>query len=664
MLGNSHTLGIGGRGSIARQILFPVVLLIITSNIAVISIIMRQLDDQLLLAAEQKLTQISELQSIKFTADIDNLINDIRIVSRTAPIKAILKTGVKESAHSDEGVSVSAWKGQLETIFAEIMHFENRYTQIRLILADGSEWLRVDRYGAEGGIRVVQDAELQNKYNSFYFHAAMGMPEGSVYLSDIELNREYGEISIPKEAVIRASIPLYSNSGDVFGVMVFNQNLQENFEEFQDLAGDDVKIFLANSDGEYVFHPNENKRFQFEYGRSANIVADFPLANALLTEKNDKFKFGRIGSGDDQRIYSLSTIEYSPGNAADRLIVAANYDFSSALKLKSVLLNKIYIFLIVVGVIAFVLAIFVSGSIASPIVRMRNALANLGLETTKDDLPLNSRGEVGDLARVFDNFLSELSRRQKILNAEVVVREEAQAELENNNHKLMLLNQELEQFAYIASHDLQEPLRTVTSFVDLLIEHKPEQQDEQVKVFYAFIQDSTSRMRELVKGLLDYSRLGEGSVAEEIDCQQLIDVVCEDLQVSIDESHADILYSDLPKVIGKRTEIRLLFQNLISNGIKFSRKGISPRVEISAKRGNDEWVFCVRDNGVGIKSEYFSKIFKIFQRLNNRDDFEGAGIGLAHCKKIVEMHKGLIWLESTPGEGSAFYFSLRDGTDE
>lgn len=660
MQGKSRVLAIGEKGSIVRQILFPLLLLIVVSNIAVVSIIMRQLEAQLLLTAQHKLNQISQLQAVKFTSNIDELINDVLIVSRTAPVRAIANVGVSKDASASGSLPTDAWKQQLSIIFTEILGFKSRYDQIRFILADGTEWLRVDRHGNQGTVRIVDDEKLQNKFARNYFQQTLSLKSGEVYLSDIELNREFGELSQPERPVIRVSTPVYADNGTIFGILVFNENLQDDFDGLQSLAGDDTNVLLSNSAGEYILHPEANKRFQFEYGRSSSIFADYPVAKELLADRGDSFKTGIAGKGDEQQVYSLRTIVYGSANPSNRLIVATSYDLSAALQVKSHLLKQIYILLIVITIIAVLLSIIVARRIAKPIVRMRDALTDQGLNTQSKALPLSSSGEVGDLARVFEKFITELSRRQKILHAEVQERKNAQAELEENNKKLISLNREMEQFAYIASHDLQEPLRTVASFVDLLVEHNTEQQDEQVKVFHGFILDSVQRMRDLVAALLDYSRLGANSEREEIDCQRLLSDVCEDLGARIEDTQAEIRYSDLPRIAGKRTELRMLFQNMISNGIKFSRKDVRPCIHVSAERGDGEWVFCVRDNGIGISAEHFDKIFNIFQRLHNRDDFEGAGIGLAHCKKIVEMHSGKIWLESSLGEGSAFYFSLRD----
>ena len=220
-------------------------------------------------------------------------------------------------------------------------------------------------------------------------------------------------------------------------------------------------------------------------------------------------------------------------------------------------------------------------------------------------------------------------------------------------------NQELEQFVYIASHDLQEPLLTVSNFIELLKVDYGHLYDDDAHMYVGFIEDAAHRMRNLIKDLLDYSRLGKAKETEEVDTNELLQHIINDLDTRIAATGTQITYNNLPVVTAYRTEMRQLLQNLITNAIKFCKKGVSPVINITAKLHNaGGWEFTVQDNGIGIEDKYREKIFLIFQRLHNRDDYPGNGIGLANCKKIVAMHNGDINVRSVPGEGSSFYFTL------
>jgi PAS domain S-box-containing protein len=258
-------------------------------------------------------------------------------------------------------------------------------------------------------------------------------------------------------------------------------------------------------------------------------------------------------------------------------------------------------------------------------------------------VPINQDGTI-----FFCAFLRDITERKHA--------EEMQNQYAN---KLKEKNIELEQFAYVVSHDLQEPLRTVSGFVDLLRRHYKGKEDEVSGRYINFITEASQRMRNLVKDLLDYSRLGRERKLVEIDCNQVVKDVLSDLALAIRESHAVVSGDNLPVITGYRTEIKQLFQNLISNSLKFRRANDSPVISIRAEEEKDFWKFTVRDNGIGINKRHWERIFVIFQRLHLKNEYEGTGIGLAHCKKIVELHEGKIWLDSQPGKGTDFFFTIR-----
>jgi PAS domain S-box-containing protein len=245
---------------------------------------------------------------------------------------------------------------------------------------------------------------------------------------------------------------------------------------------------------------------------------------------------------------------------------------------------------------------------------------------------------------------------QEIRDANITLERKVQlrtAELERKN-------KELEQFAYVASHDLQEPLRTTTGFVEALRKQYKGMLDEHADRYLDYIAQSSDRMKTLIKDLLDYSRIGREKQFVPVDCNSMLAEVLTDLDSVIRENEAVIEARNLPVVNAFPTELKLLFQNLISNSIKFKRPGITPLIHVDVLLEDGHWKFSVQDNGIGIDPSHQDRIFIIFQRLHNRSDYEGSGIGLAHCKKIVELHGGVIWVESVPGKGSTFFFTIAE----
>ncbi|HAA27335.1 MAG TPA: hybrid sensor histidine kinase/response regulator [Cyanobacteria bacterium UBA8553] len=247
----------------------------------------------------------------------------------------------------------------------------------------------------------------------------------------------------------------------------------------------------------------------------------------------------------------------------------------------------------------------------------------------------------------------------KQLNEELDSKVQARtAELKEVNSNLLLSNRELEQFAYVASHDLQEPLRAVNSYTQLLARKYQGNLDAKADKYIGYIVEGSTRMQQLINDLLELSRVGTRCKELKLTaCETVLSQVLDNLKVAIAQNDALVTHDPLPTVMGDQTQLIQLFQNLISNAIKFRGKE-PPRVHVSAVQQENEWAFQVCDNGIGMEAEYFERIFMIFQRLNSRKEYPGTGIGLAICKKIVERHGGRIWVESTVGIGTTFHFTL------
>lgn len=243
------------------------------------------------------------------------------------------------------------------------------------------------------------------------------------------------------------------------------------------------------------------------------------------------------------------------------------------------------------------------------------------------------------------------------ISSDITDRKKIVTELETRTKELARSNTELEQFAYVASHDLQEPLRTVATYLQLLEKRYKDKLDPEAKDFIAYALGGSNRMRALIHSILEYSRINRIKPFEDIDMNLLLKEVLENIRVSIKENNVSIKINELPEIHGDHVLINQLFQNLIENAIKF-KKTINPEIIISCKRQGNEYLYSVADNGIGMKKEFTRKIFDIFQRLNSREEYSGTGIGLAICKKIVERHGGEIWVESEAGKGSTFYFTI------
>lgn len=297
--------------------------------------------------------------------------------------------------------------------------------------------------------------------------------------------------------------------------------------------------------------------------------------------------------------------------------------------LENLILKLLFIVALTVEITGLILSISLSRNISKGLNEINRAAKNVARGNFDTRAKVFSKDEIGQVA------ISINRMTQQLINS----------------------NKELAQFAYIASHDLQEPLRTISTYSDLLQTKHKEKLDAQTAKHLDVISRAASRMNNLIKGLLDYSRIGHSNEIIAIDCNKMLSDVLHDMEAAINESGAIVKSGNLPVIKGY-ADLQVVFQNLISNAVKFRKADTRPLIYIDAVKRNGEWLFSVTDNGIGIEKIYFEKIFTIFQKLHSQKEFAGTGIGLAHCKKVIEIHGGKIWVESASGAGCTFYFTI------
>jgi PAS domain S-box-containing protein len=275
--------------------------------------------------------------------------------------------------------------------------------------------------------------------------------------------------------------------------------------------------------------------------------------------------------------------------------------------------------------------------------------ALFGLRASGEEFPIEASISQVEIQgeKLFTVILRDITERKK-----------AEAALQLKSNELARSNHDLEQFAHVASHDLQEPLRAVSGFVRLLQLRFPDKVDAKAAEYIKGASDGAERMERLILDLLDFSRVGtKGGDFVLVDLNALLGDALRTMQASLKTALAQVTHDDLPTLRADATQIGQLFQNLIGNAIKF-RNDQPPQIHVGVRQEPERWVFSVRDNGIGIEPQYFERIFQIFQRLHTRKHYRGTGIGLPICKRVVERHGGTIWVESQPGQGSTFYFSI------
>jgi light-regulated signal transduction histidine kinase (bacteriophytochrome) len=318
--------------------------------------------------------------------------------------------------------------------------------------------------------------------------------------------------------------------------------------------------------------------------------------------------------------------------------------------------------LVMVGLM-LITAVIISRSVVHPLSALQRSTETVGSGDLSHRVGLASRDEVGDLSRAFDQMterLEQTTASRDVLAWEVAERLRAEANLNEALDKLKRSNEALEQFAYVASHDLQEPLRKIRAFGDMLAEDCGDQLSEDGQDYMRRMLNATRRMQQLIGDLLALSRVTtKGKPFAPVDMNEVLRDVVSDLDARIRDTDGRVDVGVLPTIDADETQMRQLFQNLVGNALKFHREGEEPWVKVDVRGDVDgSCRFVVEDNGIGFDEKYSDRIFGVFQRLHGRQEYEGSGIGLSVCRKIAERHNGAIEVRSRPGEGSVFTITL------
>ena len=326
---------------------------------------------------------------------------------------------------------------------------------------------------------------------------------------------------------------------------------------------------------------------------------------------------------------------------------------------KKIAVINTFIF-IIIGVVAFItvfVILYTTNSITNPIQKLFNGAEIIGGGNLDHRLDIKTGDEIQELADGFNRMAGELKGLYTNLENKV---KERTAQLAEANEALGVKNKELDDFTYIVSHDLKEPLRGVKAFTKLLMEEYSGKLDKEGKEHLKIISESSSRMTGLIEDLLNLSRIGRiKNIEPDIDLNELLSDVKKNLAYSLEEKKVDLkIAGNFPQLMCDRIRISEVFSNLVSNAIKYSRKDQRPVIEIGYSDKAGFYEFYVKDNGIGIEKEYYDKVFQIFQRLHAKGEYEGTGAGLTIVKKIIENHGGRIWVTSEVGAGSTFYFTL------
>ncbi|MBV2362633.1 sensor histidine kinase [Streptomonospora nanhaiensis] len=471
------------------------------------------------------------------------------------------------------------------------------------------------------------------------------------------LDRQVNELT-PAQSAVRQTMSAYFNldygirgyalTGDIEFLDPYQQGrqtLEESLPQLRALAEADSDV---NADIQQLIAAGETWQEDF-------------AAPALDTVQQG----GQVSAADLQEGRALFDDLRAAGTAAETSI---DEELSQARDGLATATQQVVALLVLVGVVVVVLCCFLwimlQNWVLRPLDELASHLAQVSGGYYGHRIELQGPPEIERVGRDVDAMRERIVRDLDEVGAARRKLQEQSELLERQTAELQRSNTELEQFAYVASHDLQEPLRKVASFCQLLQRRYQGRLDERADSYIDFAVEGAKRMQTLINDLLAFSRVGRTKDDEPVDLNDALDDALNSLETRLEEADAEITGDDLPTVRGDRTLLTQVFFNLVGNAVKF-RGEERPRVHIGVRRRGDEWVFCCADNGIGIEPQYADRVFVIFQRLHTRDKYGGTGIGLAMCKKIVEFHGGRIWLDTEhEGRGTRICWSLPadDGT--
>jgi signal transduction histidine kinase len=602
--------------------------------------------DALIGREKQGLSASVNAAALRLVARSEFARQDVLFLSRTLPVEGIVRAQLNDGVDPSDGVNEAEWERRLVAIFEALLESRPSYVRLRFIgVADGGrEIVRVER-AADGTIRQTPPNLLQIKGDRPFFDQTAKLSKGDVYVSEFELNQEFGKVVVPYFPVIRTATPVFDEAGTLRGEVIINVDAVIWFNLLRDTLAQDETLFVANQTGDYLVHPDPSKTFGFDIGNRHRMQDEIAGVDALFDDGAPVFS-GLVRKPGGDELVSAKRVYLDPRQPDRYVVIAAKLD--SQVLLSGIQAQRKTMVLIALGLIvggAF-FVVLLARAVTRPLRDLTVAATTIaaGGRAINIEAAMRRGDETGVLARAFAAMAVRIAARE----------EEIEAKAEELRHS----NQELSQFAYVASHDLQEPLRMVSSYLGLLARRYRGKLDAEADEFIGYAVDGAGRMKRLINDLLGYSRVSNRPLnLETLAAGDIVTTAIKALDEQVTATGANIAVEPLPEIEADPPQMDRLFINLIENALKYHGDA-PPQIRIAAARRDDFWEFSIADNGIGIEPEFREKVFEIFTRLHSRESYQGTGIGLASCRRIVERHGGRIWLDQAPGGGSIFRFTL------
>ncbi len=655
----------GRRISLAVKIglVFSSILLLATGFVGFL--VFSQTRDRFEATSFERMNHAVALLESRFAASLSAIGDDIEFLAHSPAVKGITRAHQAGGRDDVTGLTSEQWIQQLAEICAALLKSRPSYFQARLIGTEdgGRELLRIEQDVYRQ--RRVPEEQLQRKGDRDYFRHTIALPPRTVYLSDIDLNREYGRISYPLTPTIRVATPVYDRAGGAFGIIVINVDLHYLLRELRVIAGPYADLHLVNHRGDYLAHPDSARTFGFDRGRIERLQDDYPQSMPLFLGESNELQLVRQADSDDRKVLHLR--RFNPFNDSWRfLLLGLSTPYSRMVADADVIHRRSITLTVGIALLGLVLTLVFARYLTRPLSQITRAVQGFGEGEGRSLLPVERSDEFGALALAFRRLSDRITSQFGKLEHEIRERRQAEQKLRQAKQAAEEAARVKEDFLSLMSHEIRTPMNAVIGMARLLQRSEQSAGQQQIVRTLKFAADN---LMALINDILDYSKIEAGGIVFE-----QTDFAPGELFVNIVESHRPrandknlrlglTVDSSLPAALhGDPVRLYQVVNNLLDNALKFTEKG-GIDIEVQSTRcAADRHRLCisVRDSGIGISPAQIEHIFERFRQAESSTTrrYGGSGLGLTISKKLVELQGGQIAVTSEIGRGSTFQVSL------
>ena len=615
----------------------------------------------------------TRLAGVRFLSHLQELQHDTHFLSRTPPVQGVIRAQNAGGIDPKDQSSEQEWQNRLATIFIELLSAKPEYLQVRYIgiQNDGLELVRVNRVGH--AIVVAKTEELQHKIHSVNFKKTISLPQDSLYLSELNLNREKGQVTLPRIPVIRAAIPIFDKiTNQPFGVIIVNADMRRIFEQLNASVSIGQTLYVTNDQGDFLLHPDPGKAYAFEFGGRHTLQDAFPVAGKIFDSGSDERLMTIWTSKTDQKwAINARRVAFDTFHPDRYLVFATTMLYADVIADSVNIRDQSIPLIFILLFVAIGASTYLAKSLTRPIRQITAAVEAFSQGDTNINLPKGSNDESDILARTFETMLNQVNERTQSFEDEIASHERTSQELKIAKELAEDTERSKSEFLANMSHEIRTPMTAILGFSDLLLD--PEQTTAERRNCIQSVRRSGEHLLTIINDILDLSKIQAGKMdIEQVRCSpmQIVAEVASLMRPRALEKGIQFnteYPGSMPDAItSDPTRLRQILLNLTSNAIKFTEEGgVRIVTKFTDSRDNQppHLRFEVMDTGIGMSPEQQVLLFQAFAQADTSTTrkFGGTGLGLIISKTLAEKLGGDITIQSNQGEGTTFVATVQTG---